>query len=72
MPVNKPHFLLDGVDVGPPKWRVCGRGLNRFVHEGANDISNAKVHLRTRSGRLGVLSKSTKNKQGNTSNVRIV
>ena len=32
--VSKRTTLLDGVDVGLPKWRVCGRGLNRFVHEG--------------------------------------
>ena len=30
--------LLDGVDVGQPKWRICGRGLNHSVHEGMNDI----------------------------------
>ena len=37
--VSKQATLLDGVDVGPLKWRVCGCGLNRFVHEGMNDIS---------------------------------
>ena len=37
--------LLDGVDVGLPKWHICGRGLNRSVHEGMNNISNIKVHL---------------------------
>ena len=47
--VSKQTDSLDGVDVGPPKWRVCGRGLNRSVHECLNDISNVKVHLRTRS-----------------------
>ena len=34
---------MDGVDVGPPKWCVCGRGLNLSDHEGMNDISNVKV-----------------------------
>ena len=43
-----------GVDIGLPIWRVCGRGLNRSVHEGMNDISNVKVHLRTRSGNVNI------------------
>ena len=47
--------LLDGVAVGPPKLRVCGRGLNRSVHEGMNDISNVKAHLRTRSENVNIL-----------------
>ena len=47
--VSKQATLLDGLDVSTLKWRVCGCGLNRFVHEGMNDISNAKVHLKTRS-----------------------
>ena len=41
---------LEGVDVAPSKWRVCGRGSNRSVLEGMNNISNVKVHLRSRSG----------------------
>ena len=41
---SKQTTLLNGVDVGPLKWRVCGCGLNRFVHEGMNGISNVKVH----------------------------
>ena len=45
--VNNQTTLLDGVDVGTPKWRVCGRRLNRSVHEGMKDISNVKVHLKT-------------------------
>ena len=45
---SKQTTLVGCVDVGPPKWRVCGRGLNRSVHEGMN-ISNVKVHLRTHS-----------------------
>ena len=45
------HTLLDDVDIGLPQWRVCGRGLNQSVHKGMNDISNVKVHLRTRSGK---------------------
>ena len=32
--VSKQATLLDGLDVSPLKWRVCGCGLNRFVHEG--------------------------------------
>ena len=42
--------LLDGLVVSPLKWHVCGCGLNQFVHEGMNPISNVKVHLKTRSG----------------------
>ena len=44
--LSKQATLLDGVDVGPLKWRVCGCGLNRLVHEGMNDNSNVKVNLR--------------------------
>ena len=39
---SKQATLLDGVDVGPLKWRVYGCGLNRFIHEGMNNISNVK------------------------------
>ena len=31
--LSKQATLLDGVDVGPLKWCVCGCGLNQFVHE---------------------------------------
>ena len=31
-----------------------GCGLNRFVHEGMNHISNVKVHLKTRSGNVNI------------------
>ena len=48
--VSKQATLLD--DVSPLKWRVCGCGLNRFVHEGMSHISNVKVHLKTRSGNV--------------------
>ena len=48
---------LDGVDVGPPKQRVCWRGLNGFVHEAMNNISNVKVHLKTRSGNVNIRNK---------------
>ena len=48
--VNK-HTLLADVDMGLPKWRVCGHGLNQSVNKGMNDISNVKVHLRTRCGK---------------------
>ena len=47
--VSKQTTLLDTVDVGPPERRVCGSGLNRFVHEVMNDISNVNVNLRTDS-----------------------
>ena len=52
--VSKQTMLLDGVDIGPPKWCVWGRGLNRSLHEGMNDISNVEVHLRTRSGNVNI------------------
>ena len=52
--LSKQATLLDGVDVGPFKWRVCWRGLNRFVHEGMNDIPNVKVHLKTRIGNVNM------------------
>ena len=48
--VSKQTSLLDGVDVGPPKCRVCGCGLNRSVHEGMDDISNVKIDDITRVG----------------------
>ena len=53
--VSKQATLLDGLDVSPLKWRVCGSGLNRFIHEGMNHISNVKVHLKTRSGNVNIL-----------------
>ena len=37
--VSKQAMLLDRLDVRLLKW---------FVHEGMNDISNVKVHLKTR------------------------
>ena len=46
---SKQAALLDGLDVSPLKWRVWGCGLNRFVHEGMNHISNVKVHLKVHS-----------------------
>ena len=49
--VSKQATLLDGLDISPLKWRVCGCGLN----EGLNHISNAKVHLKTRSGNVNIL-----------------
>ena len=45
--ISKQTTLLDGNDVDPPKWRVCGHSLNLSVHEGMNDISNVKAHLKT-------------------------
>ena len=32
--VSKQATILDGLDVSPLKWRVCGCGLKRFVNEG--------------------------------------
>ena len=52
--VSKQATLLDGLDVNPLKWRVCGCGLNRFVHEDMNHISNVTVHLKTRSGNVNI------------------
>ena len=51
---SKQSMLLDGVDVGPPKQRVSWRGLNRFVYEAMNNISNVKVHLKTPSGNVNI------------------
>ena len=53
--VSKHATLLDGLDVSPLKWRVCGCGLNRFVHEGMNHTSKVKVHLKTRSGKVNIV-----------------
>ena len=52
--VSKQATLLDGLDVNPLKWRVCGFGLNPFVREGMNHISNVKIHLKTRSGNVNI------------------
>ena len=53
--LSKQATLLDGLDVTPLKWRVCECGLNRFVHEGMNHISNVKVHLKTCSGNVNIM-----------------
>ena len=50
--VSKQASLFDGLDVSPLKWRACGCGSNRFVHEGMNHISNVEVHLKTSSGNV--------------------
>ena len=55
--VSKQATLLDGLNVRPLKWRICGCGLNRFVHEGMNNISNAEVHVKTRSGNVNMIVK---------------
>ena len=52
--VSKQATLFGGLDVNPLKLRVCGCGLNRFVHEGMNHISNVEVHLKTRSGNVNI------------------
>ena len=46
--VSKQTTLLDGIHVGSPEQRQCWRGLNRYVHEAMNNISNVKVHFKTR------------------------
>ena len=52
--VSKQTKLLNGVDLGPPEWCVCGHGLNPSVHEDMKDISNVKVHLNTCSRNLNL------------------
>ena len=54
--VSKQVTLLDGLDVtcSSLKWRVYGCGLNRFIHDGMNHISNVKVHLKTLSGNVNI------------------
>ena len=53
--VSKQETLLEGLDVSPLKWRVCGCGLKWFVHEGMNHISNVEVLLKTRSGNVNIV-----------------
>ena len=53
--VSKQATLLGGLEVSQLKWRVCGCGSNRFVHECMNHISNAKVHLKIRSGNVNII-----------------
>ena len=52
--VSEQATLLDGLGVSPLKWRVCGCGLNRFVHDGMNHISNGDVDLKTCSGNVNI------------------
>ena len=52
--VSKQATLFDGLAVSTLKWRAYGCGLNRFVHEGMNHISNVKVHLKTCSGNVNI------------------
>ena len=52
--ISKQATLLDGLDVSPFKWRICGCGLTRFVHEGMNHISNVKIHIKTCSGNVNI------------------
>ena len=54
---SKQATLLDGLDDSSLKWLLCGCGLNRFVHDGMNHISNVKVHLKTRSGNVNIVTK---------------
>ena len=52
--VSKQATLLDRLDVSPLKWRVCRCGLNRFVHEVMNHISNVEVHIKTRNENVNI------------------
>ena len=52
--VSEQATLLDELDVSPLKWRVCGCGLNGFVHEGMNHFSNVKVHLKARRRNVNI------------------
>ena len=52
--VSKQATLLDGLDLSRLKWSKCGCGLDRFVHEGMNHVSNVEVHLKTRSGNVNM------------------
>ena len=52
--VGKQTTLLDVIDVGPSKQRVCWRGLNRSVHEAMNNISIVQAHVKTRSGNVNI------------------
>ena len=49
--VSKQHYWMALMPF-PPKWRICGRGLNQPVHEWMMDISNVNVLLKTRSGNV--------------------
>ena len=53
--VSKQATLLDGLEVSPLIWCVCVCGLNRYVHEGMNHISNVEVHLKTRGGNVNIM-----------------
>ena len=55
--VSKQATLLHGLDVSPLKWRVCGCGLNRHVHDGMNHISHVEVHLKTRNENANIYMK---------------
>ena len=56
---SKRATLLVELYVSPLKWCACGCGLNRFVHEGMNDISNVKVHLKTCSGNVNIFDRNS-------------
>ena len=50
-PVNKQRYWMDLTLASSNS--PCG--LNRFVHEGMNNISNVKVYLKTLSGNVNIL-----------------
>ena len=52
--VSKQAMLLYALNVSLLKWRVCGFGLNRFVHNGMNNITNVKAHSKTHCGNVNI------------------
>ena len=52
--VSEQTTLLNGVDVGPPKWHICGLGLKHSVHKGMEAISIVKVHLNNHSRNVNI------------------
>ena len=63
--VRKQTTLLDGVEVGPPNWRVHERGLNLHVsvHEGMKDISIENVFLKACSGNVNIKNERSASQQ---------
>ena len=53
--VSRQATLFDGLHVSLLKWRVYGCGINLYVHEGMNHISNVEVHLKTRIGNVNII-----------------
>ena len=49
--------LLEGVDIGPLKWCVCGRGLNRSVPEVMKDFSTCQGSFKDSHGNVNIVAK---------------